>query len=37
MGYQKAELIDPTDGTFMTKGKATWMSLPGPAILMMIK
>lgn len=37
MGYQKVELIDTTDGTFMTKGEATWMALSGSAILTGIK
>ena len=37
MGYQRAELIDTTNGTFMTKGKATWMDLSCSAILTGIK
>lgn len=37
MGYQKVELIDTTDGTFMTKFEATWMALSGSALLTGIK
>ena len=37
MGYQRAELIDTTDGVFMTKGEAAWMALSGSAILTGIK
>jgi hypothetical protein len=37
MGYQKVELIDTTDGKFMTKFEATWMALNGSALLTGIK
>ena len=37
MGYQKAELIDTTNGKFMRKSEARWMSLSGSAILTGIK
>ena len=37
MGYQKVELIDTTDGKFMTKFEATWMALSGSALLTGIK
>ena len=33
MGYEKVELIDTTDGTFMTKKEAAWMALSGSAML----
>ena len=33
MGYEQVELIDTTDGMFMTKGEATWMALTGSALL----
>ena len=33
LGYEKVELIDTTDGTFMTKREATWMGLSGSALL----
>ena len=33
MGYEKVELIDTTDGTFMTKKEAAWMALSGSALL----
>ena len=33
MGYQKAELIDTTDGKFMRKSEARWMGLSGSALL----
>ncbi|MBQ1465707.1 MAG: class I SAM-dependent methyltransferase [Eubacteriaceae bacterium] len=33
MGYEKTELIDTTDGKFMTKGEAAWMGLSGSALL----
>ena len=33
MGYQKVELIDTTDGKFMTKSEAVWMELSGSALL----
>lgn len=33
MGYESAELIDTTDGIFMTKKEALWMELSGSAIL----
>ncbi len=37
MGYQKVELIDTTDGKFMTKFEAGWMALSGSALLTGIK
>lgn len=37
MGYQKAELIDTTDGLFMTRKEAGWMLLSGSALLTGIK
>ena len=37
MGYQKVELIDTTDGRFMTKFEAAWMGLSGSALLTGIK
>ena len=33
MGYESAELVDTTDGTFMTPSEARWMMLSGSAIL----
>lgn len=33
MGYERAELIDTTDGFFMSKWEASWMMLDGSAIL----
>ena len=33
MGYERAELIDTTDGKFMTKREAAWMGLAGSALL----
>ena len=33
MGYQKAELIDTTNGKFMRKSEARWMGLSGSALL----
>ena len=33
MGYEKVELIDTTDGMFMSKGEAMWMELSGSALL----
>ena len=33
MGYERAELIDTTNGMFMTKGESTWMELSGSALL----
>ena len=33
MGFEKVELIDTTDGTFMTKKEAGWMALSGSALL----
>ena len=33
LGYEKVELIDTADGTFMTKGEAAWMGLAGSALL----
>ena len=37
MGYQKVELIDTTDGKFMTKSEAARMALSGSALLTGIK
>jgi ubiquinone/menaquinone biosynthesis C-methylase UbiE len=37
MGYQRVELIDTTDGKFMTKFEAAWMALSGSALLTGIK
>ncbi|MDO4866677.1 MAG: class I SAM-dependent methyltransferase [Clostridia bacterium] len=37
MGYQKVELIDTTDGRYMSKFEATWMALSGSALLTGIK
>ena len=37
MGYEKVELIDTTNGMFMTKWEATWMALSGSSILTGIK
>ena len=37
MGYQKAGLIDTTNGKFMRKSEARWMALSGSAILTGIK
>ena len=37
MGYQRVELIDTTDGKYMTKFEATWMGLGGSALLTGIK
>ncbi|MBE5996173.1 MAG: class I SAM-dependent methyltransferase [Lachnospiraceae bacterium] len=33
MGYEKAELIDTTDGRWIRKGEAGWMGLSGSALL----
>ena len=33
MGYQKVDLIDTTDGRFMSKSEAGWMGLSGSALL----
>ncbi len=33
MGYEKAELIDTTDGKFKRKDEAGWMGLSGSALL----
>ena len=33
MGYERVELIDTTDGLFMSKREATWMELSGSALL----
>jgi hypothetical protein len=33
MGFEKVELIDTTDGMFMTKKEAGWMALSGSALL----
>ena len=37
MGYRKVELIDTTDGMYMTKFEAAWMGLGGSALLTGIK
>ena len=37
MGYQKVELIDTTNGQFMTRFEAGWMALSGSALLTGIK
>ena len=37
MGYQKVELIDTTNGRFMTRIEAGWMALSGSALLTGIK
>ena len=37
MGYQRVELIDTTDGTFMTGFEAAWMALSGSALLTGVK
>ncbi len=37
MGYEKAELIDTTDGKFMKKSEAAWMALSGSTLLVGIK
>ncbi len=33
MGYEKVQLIDTTNGKFMSKWEATWMGLPGSTLL----
>jgi hypothetical protein len=33
MGYQKVELIDTTNGMFMSPGEAKWMGLAGSTLL----
>ena len=37
MGYEKVELIDTTNGMFMSPFEATWMTLSGSALLYGIK
>jgi ubiquinone/menaquinone biosynthesis C-methylase UbiE len=37
MGYQRVELIDTTNGRFMTRFEAGWMALSGSALLTGIK
>ena len=37
MGYQRVELIDTTNGQFMTRFEAGWMALSGSALLTGIK
>ncbi len=37
MGYQEVNLIDTTDGMFMSRTEATWMALSGSALLTGIK
>ena len=34
LGYEEIELIDTTNGRFMTKGEAGWMGLSGSALLL---
>ena len=33
MGYEKVELIDTTNGMFMSSWEAKWMALSGSALL----
>ena len=33
MGYRQVKLIDTTDGRFMKKSEAAWMTLSGSALL----
>jgi hypothetical protein len=33
MGYERVELIDTTNGKFMSKREALWMELSGSALL----
>ncbi len=33
LGYEKVELIDTTNGRFMSKREASWMALSGSALL----
>ena len=33
MGYEKGDLIDTTNGKFMSRGEALWMALSGSALL----
>ena len=33
LGYERVELIDTTDGRFMTRKEASWMALSGSALL----
>ncbi len=37
MGYEKVELIDTTDGMFMSRYEAAWMMLSGSALLTGVK
>lgn len=37
MGYEKVELIDTTDGMFMSRYEAAWMMLSGSALLVGVK
>ncbi len=37
MGYQEVNLIDTTDGMFMSRSESTWMALSGSALLTGIK
>lgn len=37
MGYQKAELIDTTNGMFMSRPEARWMGLSGSALFIGVK
>ena len=32
MGYEKVELIDTTDGMFLSPAEAKWMALSGSAL-----
>ena len=33
MGHERVELIDTTDGKFMTQNEAKWLALTGSALL----
>ena len=33
MGYEDVQLIDTTDGKFMSKWESTWMGLSGSTLL----
>ena len=37
MGYEKVELIDTTNGRFISKFESVWMELSGSAMLVGIK
>jgi hypothetical protein len=36
-GFERVELIDTTNGKFMSPGEAKWMGLSGSALLVGIK